>query len=559
MNRPEDPTSIPSQGGGRPAPPVDDAWAQMKRKLDVNMPSSSASSSASADSGAAGASGSGSAGTVGGAPGAADPTGGPIVMKPWYSPFGGWVAAGVAAVVVVAGLLLFIGHGHTKIENVSTGRAGVGKSTDGGSSVGRGASADGGSSSDGGPSSDGASSSDGGTSSVARVTDSSRSAGDAGSAVGGSSATAGSSSDANTGNSSVHRAENSPVHVDAHSSARRAGASSTGIARSGSFSGTNNRRTAQNSHSRHRRPSGGASAERPGGVAEEQRAETANRENVAGSAVANHQLTRQTKAVTTQRLLTPLRAPDSLLRVAAAKRPKNTIAIGNPRSPAFRKFSAGFTLRQYLPVPGQDFNDYNTDGERYVYSDYVPAIFVRAAITDRSYLQAEFGYHSPQYTRNIEALETNNGASTVPGYAAYLEYEKSTVKKLFYNEFDLTYHYRFGERWWLGAGVQYAILTGGAIADQIILKPSNAALPDVNYSTTVYSMRGHTAFYDAAREKGEWRGVLDVEYAWDRWMLGIRYQQSFDIFYFYITGSPGYTTNSGISIRASYTLWRTRK
>jgi hypothetical protein len=175
-------------------------------------------------------------------------------------------------------------------------------------------------------------------------------------------------------------------------------------------------------------------------------------------------------------------------------------------------------------------------------------------------VQASFGYHSPQYTRHMILDNENLGNSTVPGYVAYLEFNQDALKKLFYNELDLTYHYQIADRWRIGAGIQYAILSGGAIESQTILKPANAALSDTVYSTQLYSMKNHTAWYEFAQTKAEWRGVLDIEYCWTQWMLGLRYQQAVQSLYFLPRLSPGESlTNGALSIRASYALWERKR
>ncbi len=262
------------------------------------------------------------------------------------------------------------------------------------------------------------------------------------------------------------------------------------------------------------------------------------------------------------KLTIPVKAADSLLRLAAAKHIKGAVVLAPGRSNSryryIPKFSAGVIFKQYLALPGQQFNDYNTDGERYVYSDYVPAVYVRAAINRQSYLQASFGFHSPQYARNMIIDKEDLRNSTVPGYAAYLEFDRNSVKKLFYNELDLTYHYVIADRWRAGAGIQYAFFSGGTISSQTILQPANAALADTVYATRQLGIKHETSLYGLVNKKAEWRGVVEIEYCWTRWMVGLRYQQAVQSFSFNLSGGQT-ITNGALSIRASYALWeRTR-
>jgi hypothetical protein len=91
---------------------------------------------------------------------------------------------------------------------------------------------------------------------------------------------------------------------------------------------------------------------------------------------------------------------------------------------------------------------------------------------------------------------------------------------------------------------------------QTILKPADPALRDTVYATQLLGIRYPSGWYSLAHAKTEWRGVVEIEYCWERWMLGLRYQQAVQRFYFISNTSAGQTiTNGAVSIRASYALW----
>ena len=260
----------------------------------------------------------------------------------------------------------------------------------------------------------------------------------------------------------------------------------------------------------------------------------------------------------------PVRAADSLLRVAALKHNKSAVAASTGRRSGTRasfwsKLSGGFIFKQYLPLPGQQYNDYNTDGENYVYSDYVPAVFLRAGINKRSYLQGSFGFHSPQYSKSMFITqESYLNANTLSPYNGYLAHDVITLKKLFYNELDLVYHYRIADRWWLGAGVQYAFLGGGVATSQTTLRPPASTSGDTVVTSEILSIKHQTSLYEWVQDKTEWRGVVDIDYAWDRWSIGMRYQQAVRNFSFSVAGSDA-TMNCSLNIQASYALWRAKR
>jgi hypothetical protein len=269
----------------------------------------------------------------------------------------------------------------------------------------------------------------------------------------------------------------------------------------------------------------------------------------------------------TIRPMLPIRltTADPLVRVAATKHLKGGPTIRKHRSPAqypqIPRFSAGITLKQYLPLSGQQFNDYWTDGRKYILSDYIPAVFIRAALSKRSYLQASVGLLSPQYTQHMMIDSVRVGTSTVPGYAAYLQYEDHSLKKLFYNELALTYHYQIAPRWRAGVGVQVAFLAGGTVEDQTILRPTNPALADTLFASRTIGLGNRSYWQGEPDSRTDWRGVVEMEYCTGRWTFGLRYQQTFRAFYF-DDAIPSYgqtTTNNSLSIRASYALWESNR
>jgi hypothetical protein len=513
MNMPEDPTSLPFREDGRPIPPVEGAWSQMEKKLDISMP----------------------------------PADIQHALRPWYGRFGVW--AGTAAAAIVAIVLT------TMLVNVPAPTA------------------------PGSPPRETPKLTNAPNTPKVPTQDQASGSNQA------PSANQAPNENQPSGKDQASSGNQAPSRDQAPSGSQPAGRDLAITNRPNNAPSNSDRSSnthSHNSHSHSIRPRDEqiATSSQPGSVV---LSNSATRSIVPGSVATDrtqpapgnaakdrptakiqHNLTPAARAPLGPNLTTPIKAADSLISLAAAKHSKGPIVLTGSRSNSryrhIPKFSAGIAFKQYLPLPGQQFNDYNSDGSKAVYSDYIPAVFVRAAINDRSYLQASFGYHSPQYTRHMILDNENLGNSTVPGYVAYLEFNQDALKKLFYNELDLTYHYQIADRWRIGAGIQYAMLSGGAIESQTILKPANAALTDTVYSTQLYSMKNHTAWYEFAHTKAEWRGVLDIEYCLTQWTLGLRYQQAVQSLYFVPSLSPGQTiTNGALSIRASYALWERKR
>lgn len=500
MNMPEDPTSIPFREDGRPIPPVEGAWSQMEKKLDITLPTAGIQNT----------------------------------LRPWYGRLGVWAAAGAAAAAAAVVITVMIGNVKEHAKKVApeiTARSATpapAKSTVSDHRSDHRIAA---------PNQQIPTPKAPGKDQASRETQ----------------ATGKDQALAEDQPSSNNQPSAAPTHLGISPHLRN---SQPGVTRSSVTHSRNNQPPADHQIAASSRILSPGSVV-PGNTA------TSNTAPVSVTKLP-HNLTPTPRAPLGPNLTTPVKAADSLLSLAAAKRSKGTVTLAGSRSSSryrqIPRLSAGFTFKQYLPLPNQQFNDYNTDGSRAVYSDYVPAVFVRAAINHQSYLQASFGFHSPQYTRHMTLDNENLGNSTVPGYVAYLEFNQDALKKLFYNELDLTYHYQIADRWRLGAGIQYAFLSGGAIESQTILQPANPALKDTVYATQLYSMKHHTSWYEFAHTKTEWRGILEIEYCWTQWVVGLRYQQAIQSLYFIPSLSPGQSiTNGALSIRASYALWERKR
>lgn len=535
MNMPEDPTSIPFREDGRPIPPVEGAWSQMEKKLDITLPTAGIQNT----------------------------------LRPWYGRLGVWAAAGAAAAAAAVVITVMIGNVKEHAKKVApeiTARSATPAPGKDQASRETQASAGDQSLSKDQPSSNNQPSAEDQPSSKDRASSQNQSS-----------------------------AAPTPPGTSTHSSNNRPGNSQPNVTHSNVTHSSNSQPPTNQPAPNHNRDHQIAASSRilsPGSVVPGNiiQGNTATSNAAPGNTVSSntttsntipsntaksntvpvsitklpHNLTPTPRAPLGPNLTTPVKAADSLLSLAAAKHSKGTVTLAGSRSSSpyrqIPRLSAGFTFKQYLPLPNQQFNDYNTDGSRAVYSDYVPAVFVRAAINHQSYLQASFGFHSPQYTRHMTLDNENLGNSTVPGYVAYLEFNQDALKKLFYNELDLTYHYQIADRWRLGAGIQYAFLSGGAIESQTILQPANPALKDTVYATQLYSMKHHTSWYEFAHTKTEWRGILEIEYCWTQWVVGLRYQQAIQSLYFIPSLSPGQSiTNGALSIRASYALWERKR
>ena len=64
-------------------------------------------------------------------------------------------------------------------------------------------------------------------------------------------------------------------------------------------------------------------------------------------------------------------------------------------------FGAGLAIHQLLPVAGQKSNPYNSLGRKSSLGDYIPSVYVRMYKDKKWFMQSEFRYGAPQYSKEI--------------------------------------------------------------------------------------------------------------------------------------------------------------
>jgi hypothetical protein len=248
---------------------------------------------------------------------------------------------------------------------------------------------------------------------------------------------------------------------------------------------------------------------------------------------------------------------DSLLRVAYAKEKNKTAAAGKMaiagKKPAGLAFEAGLSLSQSIPVGQQKMSSYN------LLTDYIPSPYLRVRLGDRWYLQTAPRVNSAQYTRP-QVIDSSGGDTThLPGYPQYLEYNKITLKKLYYTDIPLTINYRVFKGLWLGAGIQYSRLWQAAGEDRITLRPSNGLGSDTLIGSKTIGLKTTDSVY--RRLSGsDWRLLLEANYTWRRFTFGLQYQQGLKTFLpVNGMGAKGTDKNSSFSLHVYYELWNQRR
>jgi len=216
-------------------------------------------------------------------------------------------------------------------------------------------------------------------------------------------------------------------------------------------------------------------------------------------------------------------------------------------------FAAGLSLQQQLPINGQKLVSYNSLGRKGTLADYIPSLYLRMYKGDKWFLQSEFRYGAPQYTKeflykqNIVA-DTQNLRTTITS---------NRLKKTFYHQLPLMFNYFILPNWSAGGGIAWNKFTS-AVSERDVILHNNPTGTDSVISKGVLTSSKQA---DSNFAKSYFQGVFETQYKWKRFSFGARY--SFGLQPYIKFTLPGglqqAEKNSSLQIFARYELWRSKK
>ncbi len=183
-------------------------------------------------------------------------------------------------------------------------------------------------------------------------------------------------------------------------------------------------------------------------------------------------------------------------------------------------FSAGAGLQQAIAFNGQQTSSYNLNGRQNRLSDKIPSVYLRLQ-KGRWFLQGEFFYNLPQA---VEAFSfSQKTAYNVT--ASEVRTEIFTIQKLYYHQLPVSINYFLLPQWSVGAGGTYNRLAGAVTEQQTSLK--NVATGSESVTTRVVPVKG---FRDSFLYRSNAGLLLQSDYHWKRFCLGLRYTEGLQSF-----------------------------
>ncbi len=209
-------------------------------------------------------------------------------------------------------------------------------------------------------------------------------------------------------------------------------------------------------------------------------------------------------------------------------------------------WAVGLSLNSSVATGSQTRYNYNINAKNNLALDFLPSPYVQFHINDNVYLQTELNLSAPQHTPQI--LVSQNGFNL-----AGSNLQRSVfVQKLYYFNWPVSLHYSPVNNLFLGTGIQFSSLQSGV---------SLTEDRDINTSRLVNN--AVQKFKDdstAARFKtNEWRWQTGADYYWNRFTLGMRYNQSFSNLLLNKTISPLSYNNNSFLLFVRYNLFEGRK
>lgn len=224
-------------------------------------------------------------------------------------------------------------------------------------------------------------------------------------------------------------------------------------------------------------------------------------------------------------------------------------------------FAAGIAMNQQIPMSGQKFTPYNAEGRMGSISDYIPSVYLRMYKKDKWFIQSEFRYGAPQYSKAIlynQKIQSDTFNQTTTTSSMQL-------KKTFYHQLPISFNYFITRDWSLGAGVVWNKFES-AVSSQDIIRHNNQTGID---STIVKGRIITTKQLDSMGMKptdtnfvkSYFQGIFETQYRWKRFSVGIRY--AFGLQPYLRFKLPGgvqqQERNNSLNLFLRYELWRSKK
>lgn len=254
--------------------------------------------------------------------------------------------------------------------------------------------------------------------------------------------------------------------------------------------------------------------------------------------------------------------PDSDKNATAASAHKKSKS--NAFSNEDKGFVFGLSLPLGFPLGDQQAISLNRNGRMNTLSDYIPSPHIQYHINNKLYLQTQVQLSAPQFIHPILLEEKEKQLQ------ANMEVINTTyARKLYYFNLPVSIHYSPLRDFYIGTGLQFSSLVSGVAQCQQIKRiypigtngPSGVRPPS-EYIVSNYYTKFKKDSLSGKFNKNELRLLIDMNYYWNRFTVGLQYNQAFNNYIsFRVNTASAYTfdKNKGLQFYLRYNIWEDKK
>ena len=225
-----------------------------------------------------------------------------------------------------------------------------------------------------------------------------------------------------------------------------------------------------------------------------------------------------------------------------------------------KNFAIGLSLPLAFPLSDQKVVAYNFNGGNNTSVDYLPMPHVQYHINQKSYVQAEVQVISPQYIQPVLLYQNKYEASANTTNYRFIT-NSVYARKLYYFNLPLVVHYSPFKNFYLGSGIQFSsLLSGIAMYDKRGYNSLGPASGDTLITQTFSKFKNDSI--SGKLNGNEFRLMMDANYYWHRFTVGLRYNQALSNYVSVQINStsPIFTDkNKSMQFYLRYNLWEDKK
>ena len=242
------------------------------------------------------------------------------------------------------------------------------------------------------------------------------------------------------------------------------------------------------------------------------------------------------------------------------KKPAGRKSSRSTASPEDKTFAIGLSMPLAFPVGDQQALGYNSRGGVNTISDYIPSPHFQYHFNNKTYIQAGVQFSSPQFIRPILLYQNQQMFQTGPTPTEHIT--SISARKLYYFNLPVTIYHSPFRNFYMGTGLQYSSLLSGVAYYEKVERRFNVMGPAQEYVIKNYVTKFKNDSLSSRLNGNEVRLLLDMSYYFNRFTVGLQYNQAFNNYVsFQVTPSSAYTfdKNKSLQFYLRYNIWEDKK